>query len=357
MKFIHCSDLHLGAEPEQGTPWAEARKNELWQTFERILEVCNNDNVDLLLISGNLFHKQPLLYEVRQLNEMFAGLKSTKVVFIAGNHDYVSPRSKYRNFQWADNVIMLSDRDMQEVYVYGLDTTVYGFSYVESEITAPLYRDVKPKQSSGIHILLAHGGEPKYVPIDFDRMAESGFDYIALGHSNTPRCFDNNMYYSGSPEPITPNDTGAHGYVKGEFTKSGKDYKLTTEFVPFAQRSYLDIHVRVSAEDTNATVSRYITEEMLKNGAGNMYRIYLEGIRGADILFDKEAIAMKGMITEVIDSTVLDYNYDELRLANADNIIGAFINNISELEEEDSLKDSALYYGIDALLKASDRNR
>ncbi|MGN0165278.1 MAG: exonuclease SbcCD subunit D [Lachnospiraceae bacterium] len=357
MKFIHCSDLHLGAEPEAGTPWAEARKNELWKTFGGILEVCNREETDLLLISGNLFHKQPLLYEVRQLNDMFATLKKTKVIFIAGNHDYISPRSKYRNFNWAENVTMLSGRDMQEIYLYGLDTTVYGFSYVENEITAPLYRDVKPKQSSGIHILLAHGGEAKHVPIDFDRLAESGFDYIALGHSTTPKCFGKNMYYSGSPEPLVSSDTGDHGFVKGEFNKTGTGYDLITEFVPFAQRIYLDIHVRVLAEDTNAAVSKYITEEMLKHGAGNMYRIYLEGIRGKEITFDKKAIAMKGMITEVIDSTVLDYNYAELRAANADNIIGAFINNINDLEEEASLKDSALYYGVDALLKASDRNR
>lgn len=357
MKFIHCSDLHLGAEPEAGKPWAEARKNELWQTFSRILEVCNQEGVDLLLISGDLFHKQPLMYELKQLNEMFSSLKRTKAVFIAGSHDYISARSKYRKFEWNENVIMLSDRDLQEVYLYGLDTTLYGFSYADNEITAPLYRDVQPKKSSGIHILLAYGGDTKNIPIDFDRLADSGFDYIALGHSHTPHCFNQHMYYSGSPEPISPADTGAHGYVKGEFMKKDNAYELTTEFVPFAQRSYLDIHVRVSAEDNNAAVSKYITEEMLKNGAGNLYRVYLEGIRGQDIVFDKEAIARKGMITEVIDSTVLDYNYDELKQANADNIIGAFINNINELEEDDSLKDSALYYGIDALLKASDRNR
>lgn len=357
MKFIHCSDLHLGAEPEQGRPWAEARKNELWETFEKLIQVCNEEKTDLLLIAGDLFHKQPLLYELRRLNSLFQTLEATKVVMIAGSHDYMSPRSKYRGFAWAENVIMLSDRDFQEQYIYGLDTTVYGFSYVESEITAPLYRDAKPKKSSGIHILLAHGGTPRQIPIDFEKMEESGFDYVALGHSHEMKCFNKGMYYSGALEPITAGETGDHGYVRGEFIRNGKDYELSTCFVPFAKRSYLDIHVRVSAEDTNTTLSKYITGEMLQNGAGNLYRIYLEGIRGTDVSFDKDAIAEKGMVTEVIDSTVLDYNYEELRKANSDNIIGAFINNINELSEDDSLKDSALYYGIDALLKASDRNR
>lgn len=357
MKFIHCSDLHLGAEPEAGKPWAEARKNELWSTFGGILEVCGREKIDLLLITGDLFHRQPLLYELKQLNSMFKTLDGTKVVFIAGIHDYVSARSKYRNFKWCENVTMLSGRDMQEIYFYGLDTTLYGLSCTESEITLPLYRDAAPKKSSGIHILLAYGGGVKAVPIDFDRLCESGFDYIALGGAQSLKCFDKHMYYSGSPEPISSAETGPHGYIKGEFEKKGGRYELTTEFVPFAKRSYIDIHVRVSADDSNSSVSKIITEEMLKNGAGNLYRIYLEGIRGNDVVFDSEAIAMKGMVTEITDSTVLDYNYEELKRVNADNIIGEFINGINDLEEDDSLKDSALYYGIDALLKASDRNR
>lgn len=356
MKFIHCSDLHLGAEPEQGRPWAEARKNELWKTLERLLEVCNDEEIELLLISGDMFHKQPLLHEVKRVNDMFSGLKHTKVVIIAGSHDYISPRSKYRNFGWCENVIMLQEGELQEIYLYGLETTLYGFSYNDAQITSSLYRDVYPKKSSGLHILLAYGGTSRNIPIDYAKLEESGFDYIALGGKHEPYCFNKHMYYSGALEPSAPDETGKHGYVKGEFVKRGKQYELNTEFVPFAYRSYLDLHVRVSAEDSNSVISRYITEEMLKNGAGNIYRIYLEGIRGKDIRFDLEAIARKGMVTEVIDSTVLDYNYEELRRLNADNIIGAFINGISELEEDDSLKDGALYYGIDALLKASDRS-
>jgi DNA repair exonuclease SbcCD nuclease subunit len=354
VKFIHTSDIHLGAEPEMGTPWAEARQNEIWNTLQRMLDVCNEEEIDLFLIAGNLFHKQPLQKELKRLNEMLAGLKKTKVVFIAGDHDYLSARSRYRNFKWCDRVIMLDKRDLEEKYLYGLDTTVYGFSYMENEIYAPLYRDVKPKKSSGIHILLAHGGDQSHIPIDYAKLSDSGFDYIALGHSHKPRKFDNHMYYPGIPEPIDKDEVGKHGFIKGEFIWDVGEYKLETEFVPFSQRMYIDIHVRVSTDDTNASVIRKITSEMLKNGAGNLYRIYIEGIRNSAIEFDKEAIAVKGMITEVIDETVLDYNYEELRDENDDNIIGEFIEHIRSLDGDEALKDRALYYGIDALLKAKE---
>ncbi len=353
MKFIHCSDFHLGAEPESGKPWGEARKEELWQTVTRILNVCDAEETDLLLISGNMFHRQPLLKELKRLNEMFKTLVKTKVVFIAGNNDYIGPRSRYRGFDWCEQVVPISDRELKEIYFYGLDTTVYGFSYMESEITESLLRDVRPKKSSGIHILLAHGGDARHLPIDFARLEDAGFDYVALGHRMKHEKITERICYAGIPEPVDRTDVGEHGYIKGEFIREGAGYRLETEFVPFALRNYIDIHVRISTDDNNVSAARMVTDGMLKNGAGNLYRIFLEGIRNKDVVFDKRALALKGMITEVVDATVLDYNYDELMSMHRDDVIGEFISYIQSLEVDESIKDRALYYGVDALLKAN----
>lgn len=352
MKFVHVSDLHLGAKPETGMPWAEAREEELWKSVERLIDYCNGDETDLLLVCGDTFHKQPLVREIKRLDDIFGRLEKTKVVIIAGSHDYISPRSRYRGYKWCDNVICLFGRDMEEYYLYGLDTTVYGLSCMESEIQSPLYRDAAPKKSSGIHILLAYGGDNNCIPIDFKKLSEAGFDYVALGRSHTFTKVYNNMIYPGILEPVDKNETGRHGFIKGEFTPVKGENRLVTEFVPFAKREYHDLHIRVSTDDTNQSVARSITGQMLKNGAGNLYRIYIEGIRSENVVFDVNDLAQKGMITEVIDATVLDYNYDELREKNDDNIIGDFITEIKNQDISDSLKDRALYYGIEALLKA-----
>lgn len=352
MKFVHVSDLHLGAKPEVGMPWAEAREEELWQAVERLMGYCNEEKIDLLLVSGNTFYKQPLVREIKKLDDLFSKLNNTKVVIIAGNHDYLSPRSRYRDFKWRENVIPMFDKELKEEYLYGLDTTIYGLSFTESEITAPIYRDISPKKSSGIHILLAHGGEANYVPIDYNKLADAGFDYVALGHSMNYKKISDRIYYSGALEPIEKNETGKHGFIQGEFTMVNGNYVLESKFVPFARREYVDLHVRISGDDNNQTIGRHVTNLMLKNGAGNLYRVYIEGIRQPDTVFDTESLAQKGMITEVIDATVLDYNYDELREQNADNIIGDFITEIKNQDAEETIKDRALYYGIEALLKA-----
>ena len=65
MRFIHTGDIHLGATPEKGHPWAEGRGDEIWNTFERLILEIKNNPVDLLMIAGDLFHIQPLLRELK----------------------------------------------------------------------------------------------------------------------------------------------------------------------------------------------------------------------------------------------------------------------------------------------------
>ena len=350
MRFIHCSDFHLGIRPEAGRPWAEARANEVWEAVRRIVSDCNRDDIDLLLISGDLFHKQPLVRELRSLGDLFESLKKTRVVFITGSYDYLSPRSRYRDFKWSENVHMLDGTEQSEVYLYGLETTVYGFSCYTNEINAGSYHDVHPKDSPGLHILLAHGNDNGRQRLDTDKLVRAGFDYIALGGRHNYMKLDNHMIYPGSPEPLDKGETGEHGYVRGEFIRNDGGWQLLTSFVPVAARKYIDLHVRVSGDDNTASVRDRITSEIIKNGAGNLYRIYIEGIRNAGISFDKEAIKAKGMITEVTDESVLDYNYD--KLGDENRMMAMFIERLRDTDRDESLKDRALFYGIDALLKS-----
>ena len=60
MKFIHTADIHLGAEPDAGSSYTAKRPEELWNSFERLLNICEEEQTDLLLIAGDLFHRQPL---------------------------------------------------------------------------------------------------------------------------------------------------------------------------------------------------------------------------------------------------------------------------------------------------------
>jgi DNA repair exonuclease SbcCD nuclease subunit len=100
MKFIHIADIHLGATPDSNMPWGPQREKEIWTSFQDIVRICNEEKVDLLLIAGDMFHRQPLVRELKEVNYILSRLESAKAVIMAGNHDYIGPRSYYQDFAW-----------------------------------------------------------------------------------------------------------------------------------------------------------------------------------------------------------------------------------------------------------------
>ena len=111
MKFMHLADVHLGAAPDAGTDWSAARRDEIWETFRSCLQDAKREQVDLLLIAGDLFHRQPSYEELREVDYLFSGLYNTRVVLIAGNHDCLASTSPYLEFQWSRNVVCLFSRE------------------------------------------------------------------------------------------------------------------------------------------------------------------------------------------------------------------------------------------------------
>ena len=107
MRFMHIADVHLGAAPDHGYPWAKARGKELWEGFRRCIADANEKKVDLLLIAGDLFDRRPEIKELNEVNYLFSTLEKTVVVLIAGNRDYLEPSSPYLTYQWNENVIKI----------------------------------------------------------------------------------------------------------------------------------------------------------------------------------------------------------------------------------------------------------
>ena len=186
MRFIHIADLHLGMEPDKDCSWSKMRGRELWDAFSNIIEICRKEKTDLLLIAGDLFHKQPLVRELKEAAGLLSAVPDTKTVIIAGNHDYISGTSGYRNFKWPENVTFLMSDHPESVYFEDINTEVFGFSYHTRDISEPLLDDIRPTDRSRINILIGHGGEPSKVPADWKKIERAGFDYVAMGHLHKP---------------------------------------------------------------------------------------------------------------------------------------------------------------------------
>ena len=312
-----------------------------------MLEVCESKHVEMLLIAGDLFHRQPLRRELKELDYLFSKLTMTQVVIIAGNHDYLKRDSYYRTFRWSENVHMILDREITCVEFPLYSLAVYGMSYDEKQITEECYRDAFAQRRQPYEILLAHGGDDTHIPIKKENLLGLGYDYVAMGHIHKPQiiCPDK-IAYAGALEPIDKNDTGVHGYIYGEITTKGCKIK----FVPFATRSYIHQIIKVNPSMTEYELKETIAKVIDEKGKENIYKIILDGLRDPEISYNVDTLDSYGNVIEVTDQTRPAYRFDKLKEANKGNILGTFV---AELEPypEDSLEHQALCEGVRALME------
>ena len=346
MRFMHRADVHLGAAPDSGFAWAKDRGRELWESFRRCIQDANEKKIDLLLIAGDLFHRQPTVQELKEVNYLFSTLEKTLVVLIAGNHDYLKASSPYPDFQWSKNVVCLFSQECEKVRFPELKTEVYGLSYHQQEITDPLYDGLRAEKNDYFKILLAHGGDAGHIPISREAMRSAGFDYIALGHIHKPQVFIKGLaLYSGALEPIDCNDVGPHGYVLGEVQRR----KVRLSFVEACSRVYLHEDVEVTEEDTVFSLREKIAELLHKKGQQNMYRIRLVGQRHPRLVPDVREYRKCGRIVNIEDTTVPAFHIEELREQYQGQLIGNFIESFGEAPQG-VVEQKALRYGLEALL-------
>ena len=359
MKFIHTADIHLGCQPDRGFPWSKERSLDILSAFREFADACKKERPDLVLIAGDLFHRQPAPVELKEADSLFAGLSPIPVVLIAGNHDCIRPGSSLADFSWSPNVTLLSGKEPETVSFTDIKTVVHGFSYHSREIKAPLYDSLTAPKDENFHILLAHGGDETHIPIDKKKLAGSGFSYTALGHIHKPEFSEAGRYgFPGSLSPIDLTETGSHGYLVGELNRDEETEALKLRFVPLPSRSYIPCQVKVTEKTTNQTLFQTLGKFIKQYGASNLYKVTLNGKRDPQLTFHEEYLRTAGRIISFRDNTVPVYPIGRLLQNHQNDLIGDYISVFLPDGKEGNLTDPvrlrAFYYGLDALLSNFD---
>ena len=327
MKFIHAADIHLGCQPDRGFPWSRERSFDILAAFRDLILACKKEKPDLLLMAGDLFHRQPSTAELKEADALFSQIPEIPVVMIAGNHDCVRPGSSLERFSWSPNVTFLSGRE-------------------------PAVREF-PDLGTVVH------GDEAHIPIDREKLAASGFSYIALGHLHKPELDPaHRLAFSGSLSPIEMSETGSHGYVLGELNPDGGPGALKLSFVPLPSRSYIPCRVKVTEKTTAQSLLKTVSRFTEQYGASNIYRLTLTGKRDPGVTFREEELQAAGRIISFQDDTVPFYPVDRLLKEHRQDLIGeyirAFLKEGTEEELTDPVRKTAFYYGLEALLSNFD---
>jgi len=111
MKFLHCSDLHLGKRPYFGSEeFKNKRFEDYFSAFGRIIEQAKENKAEAILIAGDFFDKKETHPNIlSNAEELLQKCKEYKieVVVIEGNHDLI-----YRNREGESWLIYLENKKL-----------------------------------------------------------------------------------------------------------------------------------------------------------------------------------------------------------------------------------------------------
>lgn len=195
-RFIHSADIHLDSplrtlalrDPALGALIGNATR----QAFVRIIDLCLEEQVDALLLAGDLYDgdqtsmKTARFFsaQLRRLDE--AGIR---VFIVRGNHDALSRITKELTLPESVKVFggraetVVLDRAGE-----GRPIAIHGLSFAQPQAPESLVAKYKAPVEGAANIGILHTslsgapGHDPYAPCSVADLQATGFDYWALGH-------------------------------------------------------------------------------------------------------------------------------------------------------------------------------
>ncbi|MFN3813069.1 MAG: exonuclease SbcCD subunit D [Aquificaceae bacterium] len=245
MRVLHASDLHAGKSLGR-----LSRNEDLYYALNQVLQICRDEDVQILLLAGDIYDKPHPDSESQNLILEFL-TKATQVVghivLISGNHDSYDLIKSYKNLKRLSN-IHVYDRPCRnpkdcilKVGELTLACLPYPSERLLTHLSEEVYRSYTEKvstylrklsmdmESSKYNILLSHmmvesarvsGSEKQSTIGEFYAIKPehipSTFDYVALGHIHRHQKVEKastKAYYSGSLYQIDFSEKEMDKYV------------------------------------------------------------------------------------------------------------------------------------------------
>jgi DNA repair protein SbcD/Mre11 len=182
VSILHAADIHLGTGPSRAEEAA----------FERLVDMANAQEVDALLIAGDLFETNRVSANVVEWCCSELDRFEGHTVILPGNHDALVRDGVYRRHaleQRCRSVTVIDEVGGRAVEFASVPLTVWGRPVVDHAETSRPLLGIPARPDGRYAVVIAHGlvveredaggrGSPIY-PSDLDAV---DWDYVALGH-------------------------------------------------------------------------------------------------------------------------------------------------------------------------------
>lgn len=278
LRILHSADLHLDS-PFEGLSAGKAaiRRGEQRELLSALAALARREQADLVLLAGDLLDSDNTYYETGEELVRCLGQIPAPVFIAPGNHDYYSAKSPYARLKLPENVHVFTQNAIEAVALPALGARVYGAAFTEKR-SGPLLQGFRAEKQAGVWNLLCIHGEvgardSAYNPISPQDLADSGLDYVALGHihkaSGLQKAGDTWYAWPGCPEGRGFDETGEKTVSLIELSEEG----CRMETFPIASRRYQVLRVDVTGSDPLLAIHTQLPDETVSD----IYRIILTG--------------------------------------------------------------------------------
>ncbi len=332
-RLLHMADVHLGARHDDLGPTAAAQRERQFAAFARAIELALAEKVDLVLICGDLFdsNSQPRRSVERAAAELGKLVKRhVPVVVIPGTHDCYEPGSIYRVFDLAEMagappesglVTVLTDGrpqvDLDQLGVSVISHVFPAKRAAESPLVgiraaAQAARGDGPRAGNWL-IGMVHGSiaqpgrfEHDEVIVTDREIAESGLDYLALGHVHSfreGRAGTVAWAYSGAPELVALDQDGAGQVVLVGLDERDGKRTVSVEPRPVGRTRFRKLELDSATITSQAALAQQL-EELADPDL--VLDVRIVGVRSGDLDLNVDELARQ-----------LDGTFLRLRLRDA----------------------------------------
>ena len=352
MKIIHCADIHLDSQMTANLEKdkARVRKQEILDTFIRMVEYAGENGVLAVIIAGDLFDTGNISAGTRNsVIDVISSHPGICFYYLMGNHGggerfLRAIRDMPENLFLFDDkwkTFILSEGAKSRITLSGTELSKDNMNTIYSSLIL---------DPNDFNIVTMHGQLTPYRAqnspdnLSLSDLKNKNIDYLALGHVHEYRegelASRGRYCYCGCLEGRGFDECGPHGFVLLDIDEQSGSY--TTRFVDFAKRHLHEVTVDVSDCRTNTEIRREIAKAVhsLKIRQEDLVKVVLTG--DIEVECEKNTDYLTGQFKEdfyyirISDKTkiAVDYNDYELDASLKGEFVRLVKNDASLSEEE-----------------------
>lgn len=375
LKLFHTADLHLGS-PFMNLPAnvGDTLRKEQKDILFRIIKLCRDEAVDILLLAGDVFDRP---HPDKEIVQLFIGcmneIPETEIFITPGNHDPYLIDSPWDSVTWPSHVHVFSP-DCQTFVSEKNQVQIDGSAFASYLARESLFGGIdRQVPANYFRLLMWHGDltdqKSDYNPLSRNLSFLLDYDYVAMGHihkeNEIPLSVNSKVIirYSGCPQGRGFDELGESHFWLGELSKV-KEGMLVQNWqkIPVGSRPFLWIYCDLTGcVDLDAVKSR--VQDSVKNSVNgspdihlysrSLIRIVLQGRLPEDLIIDAAFIenylkSIGCFFVQVRLETKI--NHDLERLADQPGFTGLLVQNYkkrmakAQTEQQKQELEQALEY-------------